>query len=678
VSVQFGRWHFEGHPAAPECLEKVSGVLAPYGPDGKSSYAKAGVDILYFAFHTTRESRQETQPFVLKSGAVLSWDGRLDNRTEMIGLFGPPTSQELTDLVIVAAAYERWGTNCFAKLIGDWALSVWNPHDRSLVLAKDPIGARRLFYSAENDQITWCTVLDPLVLFAGRTLELEEEYLAGWLGQFPATHLTPYVGIHAVPPAHFVRIEKGRQALRKYWDFDPDKRIRYQSDAEYEEHFRAVFGESVRRRLRSDSPILVELSGGVDSSSIVCMADALIARECAATPRLDTVSYYSNSEANWNEQPYFTLVEEKRGRAGWHIDVEEPNFVERASRDQHPAVAPGSLRSASEASRLFHRCLAAQGNRVLLSGTGGDEVAGGVPSATSELADLLAGARVSTLAHRLGLWALAKKKPWISLLCDAVRCFLPPWSVLTPKEMRPPPWLCSTFVNRNRPALTGYRSRLRLFGPLPSFQENLATLGALRRQLESCASPAAPVYETRYPFLDRSLLEFLYAVPREQLVRPGQRRSLMRRALCGIVPSEVLNRRRKAFVARAPLIALSFQGSQLAARGSLMVTVSLNIVSKDALSKALVRASASQEGSVVALLRTLALESWLQDLLRTSCLDVQAFQSRHTDGLDESRKRSSREKSVEGVQNPFRTSGTAHRCAVSAHATEGTNAVRLS
>ena len=86
------------------------------------------------------------------------------------------------------------------------------------------------------------------------------------------------------------------------------------SDAEYEEHFRSVFAQSVRRRLRSDSPILAELSGGMDSSSIVCMADEIISRGQLATPRLDTLSYYDDSEPNWNERPYFSQVEEKRGR----------------------------------------------------------------------------------------------------------------------------------------------------------------------------------------------------------------------------------------------------------------------------------------------------------------------------------------------------------------------------
>ena len=189
------------------------------------------------------------------------------------------------------------------------------------MLAKDPIGTRHLYYSFDNNQVTWSTILDPLVRFAGKTFALNEEYIAGWFSMFPAAHLTPCVGIHSVPPSSFVLLRPGKHTVSKYWDFDPGKKIRYRTDAEYEEHFRTVFATAVQRRLRSDRPVLAELSGGRDSSSIVCMADTIIARGAADTPRLDTISYYDDSEPNWNERPYFTKVEEKRGRTGWHINV---------------------------------------------------------------------------------------------------------------------------------------------------------------------------------------------------------------------------------------------------------------------------------------------------------------------------------------------------------------------
>src|SRR6185437_9810951 len=228
---------------------------------------------------------------------------------------------ESTDISIVAAAHDKWGADCFSRLVGDWAVSIWNPDTHSLVLAKDPIGTRHLYYAFERDQVTWSTILDPLVLFAGTTAQLNEEYIAGWLSYFPAAHLTPCAGIHSVPPSSSVLLSSGKHTINQYWDFDPTKRIIYRTDGEYEEHFRIVFKEAIERRLRSDCPVLAELSGGRDSSSIVCIADNLIACGRAETPRLDTVSYYNDCEPNWNERPYFTKVEQKRGRTGYHIDM---------------------------------------------------------------------------------------------------------------------------------------------------------------------------------------------------------------------------------------------------------------------------------------------------------------------------------------------------------------------
>jgi asparagine synthase (glutamine-hydrolysing) len=614
VSVQFGRWNIDGAPVDQDYLAKAGEMLTPYGPDGGSAHIKDNVGILYRAFHTTKESRKETQPFVTPSGAVLCWDGRLDNREELVRELRETVTACSTDLAIVAAAYEVAGTKCFAHLIGDWALSVWDPRSRSLILAKDPIGTRHLYYSSDEKQIIWSTILDPLVLLAGKGFTLEEEYIAGCLSFFPATHLTPYVGIHSVPPSSSVLIRAGKHTVSRYWDFDPGKRICYNKVGEYEEHFRTVFVESVRRRLRSDSPILGELSGGIDSSSIVCVADTIIASGVAETPRLDTISYYDDSEPNWNERPYFTKVEEKRGRTGCHIDTRSREFFKFEYEIDCFAATPALGARSGEVAKQFEACVASRGNRVVLSGIGGDEVTGGVPTPTLELTDLLAKARFKMLAHQLKVWALNKRKPWSHLLYETARGFFPPVLAGVSKYRKPAPWLNANFIKRNRAALHGYESRLKLFGPRPSFQDNLSTLDMLRRQLECSALVSNPTYEWRYPYLDRNLLEFLYAVPREQLVRPGQRRSLMRRALLEIIPDELLNRKRKAYLARAPMKAISTKLVSLVQGGQQMVSTSLEIIEGEGLRTALQKIHQGREVSLVPLIRTLSLEFWLRGL----------------------------------------------------------------
>jgi asparagine synthase (glutamine-hydrolysing) len=621
MSVQFGIWNQDGRPVDHDHLEKARALLAPYGPDGCGSYEQGNIGIVYHVFHTTNESYREIQPHTT-SGVVITWDGRLDNRAELISRRKDSLNPGATDLDIVAAAYERWGTGCFGRLIGDWALSIWNPRQGSLILAKDPIGTRHLYYTFEKDQLTWSTILDPLVLLPGKTFALEEEYIAGWLSFFPATHLTPYAGIHAVPPSSFVLIRPGKQTVSRYWDFDPGKRIRYGSDAEYEEHFRSVFRKSVRRRLRSDSPVLAELSGGMDSSSIVCMADTIIASGLAETPRLDTVSYYDESEPNWNERPYFTKIEEKRGRVGTHIDVGLQQTFKLESTRRCFEAAPGSRRQPNQASRQFAECLVSGGYRVVLSGTGGDEVTGGVPTPDPELQNLLARAQFALLCQRLKVWALNKRTPWFRLLFHAAKDFFPPSVVGLPENDLRASFLDSEFRTRHASAVRGYPSRLRRVGPLPSFQESLATLNALRRQLNCYPPLSEPPQEKRYPYLDRDLLEFLYAIPREQLVRPGQRRSLLRRALHGIVPDEILHRKRKAFGGRSAMRFLSTELSSLDGIGETAVCVSLGIIDRPSLSELIRNAREGIAVPVVTLMRTIGIEAWLRGVIDKRLVNI--------------------------------------------------------
>jgi asparagine synthase (glutamine-hydrolysing) len=612
MAVQFGRWSFDGRPADAAYLARIDSLLEPYGSDGHTAYSQAGVQILYRAFHTTRASRSERQPYALRSGAVLTWDGRLDNRADWIRELNGVVTQESPDVLIVAAAYERTGTRSFSTLLGDWALSIWEPGEQTLLLAKDPIGVRPLYYARDENGVTWSSVLDPLVLGAHKAFALDREYIAGWFSTFPAADSTPYLEIRSVLAASFLQIEPRKQMLRKYWDFDPNSRIRYATDREYEEHFRLVFREAVGRRLRTDAPVLAELSGGLDSSSIVCIADQLMEQGAAETPRLDTVSCYNDSEPNWNERPYFRKVEERRGRAGCHIDLSSGGAFAIHTETPPFAPTPSAECRMTEATEKFNEYLLSGGHRVLLSGIGGDEVTGGVPTPCPELADLLTRGHLRRLASQLLAWAIQKRQPWIHLLGESCSDFLPPGLTSRGDYSIASMWLDPRFAESNRPALTDYRRRLRFFGPLPSVQYNGSALEHLRRQLASASLPAAPPYEKRYPYLDRNFLEFLFALPREQLVRPGHRRSLMRRALAGFVPAEILDRKRKAYVARAPLASIADGRHLLLEISRDMRSAALGIIDPARFRATLEDARLGKPVPSVLLIRTLHLELWLR------------------------------------------------------------------
>jgi asparagine synthase (glutamine-hydrolysing) len=351
----------------------------------------------------------------------------------------------------------------------------------------------------------------------------------------------------------------------------------------------------------------------MDSSSIVCMADLLLDKGAASTPRLDTISYYSDIEPNWDERPYFTRVEEKRAQIGCHIDAraEEPALF---SENDGFAASPGSLRHQSKARRQFATFVQSRGSRVILSGTGGDEVLGGVPEPAPLLADLIITASFRSFVIQLTAWSVSKRKPAVQLLREAIEMFLSSPLARVMPERRPPLWLRADFAKRNNAALLGYRTPLRFNGVLPSFQDNVKTFAGLRRQLGCITLASQPPMEKRYPFLDRTLLEFLYAIPQDQLLRPGQRRSLMRRALIDIVPTEILNRKRKAFVARGPLRAIAAQAGLLLEISEHMISDHLGIVDPEQFRDAIKRAQCGLDVQLVPLLRTIGIERWLRSV----------------------------------------------------------------
>src|ERR1700687_1577432 len=135
MSAQFGKCNFDGKPVKPRELDRVRAALSLHGPDAEGIFRADNVGVIYRAFHTTKESRLESQPFVSPSGTVITWDGRLDNRRELVDMLGGGLSNDSTDLAVVAAAFEHWGTDAFAKLIGDWVLSVWDARKQILFLA---------------------------------------------------------------------------------------------------------------------------------------------------------------------------------------------------------------------------------------------------------------------------------------------------------------------------------------------------------------------------------------------------------------------------------------------------------------------------------------------------------------------------------------------------------------
>jgi asparagine synthase (glutamine-hydrolysing) len=620
MSAQAGIWNIHGRPIHDAFLAKLSLAIEQYGSDGGNTQIDGSIGMVYRPFHTTLESRLEHQPYVSRHG-IMTWDGRLDNREDLMRELLDDLGGEQTDVGIVMAAYEKWGMDCFRRLIGDWALSVWNSNERTLFLARDYAGVKPLYYNLGPNSVIWCSYLAPLVL-SGDQFNLNEDYIASYLAAYPEAHLTPYREVYAVPPGTFVRIHEGTATVHSYWGTKQNLRISYKTDREYEEHFRHVFRQAVRRRLRSDSPILAELSGGLDSSSIVCMADEIIAKEQGHTPRLDSLSYYDTREPGGDERPYFTKVEARRGREGHHFDASQYDSS-FSLRYQTFLATPGSLGTERTSDSDLRALMDLNGYRVVLSGIGGDELLGGVPDPRTQLADLIFQLRPVDLSRQLMAWSLVKRRPWIQLFLRASVLLLPvSFRARLMSEGKVAPWIDPHFARR-------YRFAVRQLGPsgrfgfwLPSRKDYAQTLASLIRKI-AYASAGPPRYEERrFPYLDQTLVEFLTAIPIGQLLRPGERRSLMRRALANFLPVEILSRQTKAVTARRHIVAIAASWPGLQALFESPLSAQLGYINIARFRESLTKAKNGDAPQLLRLLKGIALELWLQEMTTRGVIHV--------------------------------------------------------
>lgn len=617
MSAIGGIYSFDRGSLDESMLAALGRGLASLGPDGGRFIKSGPMAMVYRAFHTTKESRQELQPLVSASGQVLCWDGRLDNREDLIPVLGEWLRGDFTDAGIVMAAYLKFGIDFLPKIIADFGLSLWDPLSGSLILARDVIGSRDLYYHLNEREVIWSTNLSSLIEVSQVNLEVDENYIAGYLTRLPDTSQSPFKNINVVPPAHVVVIKDSDVQVRRFWGLDPDREIRYSSDAEYEEHFRHLFTDAVRCCLRSDRPVWSDLSGGLDSSSIVCIADQLVRAGKAETPLLETVSCIRDESVSSNELKFIRCVEEKIGRQGYHLP--ESAFPVLSPTASESSVIPNALDIFISLHKQVNKLMAEKGARVRLCGTGGDQIFNSVPSPGGVLADFLVCGKFWQLHEGLAAWSRDRNKPYLKLLWEEAITPLLSRNIQVRLKRdltrRLPDWYDPGFVERTN-------LKELLLGPTDTFgfhlpsQRNQATnfLGAVRSVATGYARVLQNV-ELRLPILQRPLVEFMQAIPTEQRRRIGETRSLQRRALKDVLPPEILRRKGKGNPSEAVFRGLTREYTRLHSLLSDAYVARYGYVNQQGLMRALER-SRYGDKRTSDLFRIISLEFWLRSLER--------------------------------------------------------------
>jgi asparagine synthase (glutamine-hydrolysing) len=548
MSGSVGVLHRDGRPATAAALEPMLAAAPHRGPDGTSVRVDGPIAMAHHRMATTIEAAHEGQPIADRSGRLLAFDGRIDEYDGARVGTGWPTS----DAALVLSAWNAWGEGCLSRLAGDFAFALWDPRDRSLFCARDPLGVQPFYYAERPDLFVWGTELGQVLAHPAVDRTPDEGYAAELLTVYVRSEqATLYRGVRRLPPGHALVVDASGLRVFRYWDIELAREIRYRRDEEYADHFRALFEEAVKCRLRSSRPVASHLSGGLDSSSIVVVAADLARR--GMVPLIQAVSLAFPRRAEIDETSY---IKDVVGAAGvpW-IRVEAPPFdaagwrrsvVRRRDFPEFPNDA---------AFEGIRRALTERGVLVTLSGEGGDHALTG---SFFHYADLLRRGRFVAAFRRYADVARTEGMSWTSamFLRGGV------WPVLPPAARRAarrivrrwrshgvPGWIAAPFARR-----TALADRLR-HDPVPdrlpsvarydTLQQYRSGLGTLINEAGERASAEAGL-EDRHPFLDRRLVEFMTALPDEQRWHRGQTKYILRRAMTGLLPESVLRRRDKA------------------------------------------------------------------------------------------------------------------------------------
>lgn len=597
MSAISGLAHLDGRPANAGDIARMLERVQHRGPDGCGMCSDGWMALGHRLLRTTPESAREQQPLSNATGElVVTADARVDNREELLRALGTVAPggrdgasrarTEVTDCALILAAYERWGEAFCERLVGDFAVVIWDARRQALVCARDHMGVKPFYYHLSRGLFAFGSELKQLLALPEIPRRIEETRVGDYVtGMMDDEAITFYRDIFRLPSAHRLVITRERARIERYWALDPERELRCESDEEYAEGFRAHFNEAVRCRLRSASPVGSLLSGGLDSSSIVCEARRIRTTDPAA-PALHTFSAIFPDLPQCDERPFIDAVLEGGGV--------EPHFV-RGDKLGALTELDGMLDHQDEpfyTPNLFlHWAIYASaqenGVRVMLDGVDGDSTVSHGTRYLTELAragrwdefgreaTLLAGGRQVPPGHYLrsqGFPALTERARAgdVRAVASAIRtigsCFgVSTWGVLRDSVVRPlavepvlrrwrrlraprqpqlpqqsliiPEFARRAALADRHAGMRGHRFDLMR----SSREDHVRRLsgGLLRVVLEVLDRVASAFsVEPRYPFCDKRLVEYCLALPADQKLRRGWTRFILRDAL-GFLPEKV-------------------------------------------------------------------------------------------------------------------------------------------
>lgn len=599
-----GLLRFGGPAIGRHDLDRMANALRPHGPDRSAAALADGIGFVHVLMRMTPEDQFDHQPFRASSGAMITADLRLDNREEILAQIGVACGDAAAwpDARIVLTAWEKFGDAIWSKLRGPFAAAIWHPADRTLTLARDHLGLNVLMWHRNEQLFAFASMPKGLFALPWVPRELSEEKFADFLVLNHDDHATtPYRRIFRLPPAHMAKLTTdGKMVQERYWSVRDVKQIRLPSDQAYADGLRECLDRAVRRQMRSLYPIASHLSGGLDCSSVSVLAARALGEKGERLSAFTEVprAGFDGPVAEGCYADETPFVEAIRCLAG-NIDVtyirndECDDFAELRRvfiALEGPVRNPATLGWMLAISRTARK----QGCRVLLGGFFGNYTISW--DGWSQTVEHLRAGRLITGYRQWRLYyRLSPGSRWSAFHRLILKPLLPAsiadWKL---RCRRVAPWRHHSAIRADFAAATGVETRAKSTGHDFFYRRQPGERGEALTPVDYIgdwlsAEKAITGVELRDPTADVDVASFCFGIPPEQFLIEDVDRSLIRRAMWGLLPETVLTNRLNGVQSADWYEKINSRRAQLAAEIAELSNVSLarRAIDLDRLSRAL-------------------------------------------------------------------------------------------
>ncbi len=568
-----GMWNRDGRPVEESVLGRMGEVLAHRGPDGAGFWIGGAVGLTCRLSRITPESENEEQPVGPRSGVAGVFDGRLDNREDVLKYLDADrnVTADSPDSELVLAAYLTHGVSFVNRLVGDFAAALYDGENRRLILVRDPIGVKPLYYTEVGTAIIFASEVKAILEHPQVTARPDDEHLARHLLGRSREEMwgrSFFAGIASLSPAHLAIFAPTGSRIENYWDFPAEPPFRIDSFEDGVEAFRELFTRAVRRRLRSRFPVAVSVSGGLDSSSILVTALSLNRNGSGSSPGVVGISYTPpRGTPLVDESEFLPEIEHAYGIAISRIPLTAGNSIagHRALVRQIESPLLDELQATLAA---FFAEVHRRGARVVLSGHWADQIL----FDQAYLVDLfrrMAFHRVAAHLREYGRWFIDSdvRSYRRRFLVDLVKYTLPPAVLSRLRGLRVMPgrrWYSRELIRHIRRGgglENPFRTAMTTAHGRSIYEQIRSGHHSLCLEWDDKLAGGYGV-EMAFPCFDRDLLVFLLNASGEMVCPEGVPKGILREAMRGALPASIRTRTWKADF--TPLVNAAVRGEYAA------------------------------------------------------------------------------------------------------------------